>query len=253
MDKMKEPTINDQTTNGEESHMEQENANLPAQSSTNLPATPEQAAEKILRRQSTRSLPLLRFVKNNAGSWIFKIGEEVIAFGTEYFAFWANWKHGMVRWQDGKPVEERAGLVADGFIIPGRDTLDPPAPPKGIKDVWQLQHWLPMENVETGEFCVFVTGSFGGECAIEEVARVTATQVTAGRKRGNPIVALAATTFPSKEYGNVPRPKFTIVGWEDDSGKTATPISVPSAPPPPKPVPKSDTTSSGDMNDEIPF
>jgi hypothetical protein len=262
MDKMKEQTITDQTTNEGESNMEQENANLPAQASANLPATtPEQtAAENILRRPK-RSLPLLRFLKDNVGGWIFKIGDETIPMGTEYFAFWQHWKIGWVRWENGRMIEGPSGCFAEGFVMPER--------PSGAKDhngryVWQEHNWLPLEKVETGEFCIFVTGSAGGRMAIEEVADTAASQIVAGRNRGNPIIALAPGTFPSKQYGSVPRPKFQIIGSENDSGKTATPIIVPPAPPPPKPVPKSDTSgdtdssmscddTSGAMDDDIPF
>jgi hypothetical protein len=218
---------------------------LPVQSGNNLPITDAEAAAANILKRPKRSLPLLRFKKGD-----YQIGDTIIPAGTEFFVFWTEWKAGWIRWDDGKLTEGPTGRYADGFVVPER--------PSNEKDldgnfIWKVQNWLPMESIETGEFCVFVTDTLGGEDAIEEVCGAAAQQVAAGRNRGNPIISLVANVKrPSKKYGQIPRPKFQIIGWENDSGKTATPIVVPPAPTPPK-TDAAAAPLGGDMNDEIPF
>ena len=83
--------------------------------------------------------------------------------GREYYAYPLDWVWGHVKWENGIIVEERLGRVADGFIPADREELGDTdqAEWENGNDPWQPQNLLPLEDAQTGEFIVFVTGSFG--------------------------------------------------------------------------------------------
>jgi hypothetical protein len=201
-------------------------------SSGNLPAKLSDEAANILK-QTTRSNPLMRFIKGT-----YKVGDEEIALGREYVAFPLQWTRGWVKWQGGQIVagSERLGKVADGFVPCERDELgdlDKTKWEDADSDPWALQNLLPLEDAETGEFLVFVSGSFGGKIAIEKLCNRVAREISAGRNLGNPTIKLDVAEFNTKKYGKVPRPDFIITGWENED-----------APLPP---------TNEAMGDEIPF
>jgi hypothetical protein len=182
----------------------------------NLPAKLSNEAANILK-QTTRANPLLRFIKGK-----YKIGDEEIPVGREYVAFPLQWTRGWVKWQDGQIVagSERLGKVADGFVPCDRDELgdlDKTQWEDVDSDPWQLQNLLPLEDAETGEFVVFVSGSFGGKMAVEKLCNRVARDLSAGRNLGNPTIKLDIGEFSTKKYGKVPRPEFTIIAWENET------------------------------------
>jgi hypothetical protein len=178
-----------------------------------LPATLNDAAVNILR-ETARANPLLRFRKGK-----YYLGESEVALGRQYVAFPLEWTRGWVKWEGGQITDERLGKVGQGFVLVERDELGDTDKTKWEdpdKDPWQQQNMLPMEDVESGEFCVFVTGSFGGKIAIEKLANRVARDISAGRNLGAPTIKLGVTEFTTKQYGSVPRPELTIVGWENE-------------------------------------
>jgi len=177
----------------------------------NVPANLSNAAAHLLKA-TARSNPLMRYKKGK-----FFIGDDEIPLGREYFAFPREWTRGLVRWENGQIVEERLGKVADGFQIPDRNELghtDQSAWENG-KDPWARQNLLPLEDLETGEFIIFVSSSYGGKLAIEKLVNRYAREIGAGRDLGNPIIRLGTYDRPDTEYGPIPTPKFEIVGWEN--------------------------------------
>jgi hypothetical protein len=124
-----------------------------------------------------------------------------------------------------------------------RDELDDLDKKDLEDDPWQPQNMLPMEDAETGEFLVFVSGSFGGKIAIEKLCNRVARDLSAGRDLGAPTVKLDITDFKTKQYGTVPHPEFTIVSWENEDRKD---VVLPPAPPPP-------LSAAKDFNEIIPF
>jgi hypothetical protein len=188
---------------------------------SNLPAKLSDEAANILK-QTTRANPLLRFIKGT-----YKIGDDEIPLGREYIAFPLQWARGWVKWEGGQvvPGSERLGKVAEGFVPCERDELgdiDKTQWEDADSDPWQLQNMLPLEDAETGEFIVFVSGSFGGKMAVEKLCNRAAREISSGRNPGNPLIKLDVVEFVSKRFGRVPRPEFTITGWENED-----------APPPP--------------------
>lgn len=196
-----------------------------------LPATLDEETENI-QQASEGLLPLLKFKKGK-----YYVGETEVAAGGEYLAYCRDWVLGWVKFIDGELVEKRIGRVADGFKPSEREELDEQDQskwPLGLdgkpSDPWQLQDYLPLENIKSGDRLLFVTGSAGGRMAVRGLCNKYAYNA----KRGLPTIALAVAQFSSKTFGPVQRPDFLIVRWEHDRTE---------APP-----------SAGQlMNDEIPF
>jgi hypothetical protein len=207
---------------------------LPVPSENNLPVTDWDVAARNILKRPPRVIKRLQFKKG-----VYRVGEKVIFEGTEFLAYWTEWRVGWVRWDDGKLTLGPTGRPADDFTVPDR-----PSKEKDVEGrfIWQLQNWLPMRNLETNELVVFTTTSAGGEIAIEEVTNAAAEQVDAGRNRGNPIASLIGNeVMVMKKYGDVPRPKFMVVAWENDRGVPATPVPTMSA------------FTPNDLDDEVPF
>jgi len=180
--------------------------------------------------------------------------EEEIPLGTRFIAHCIGWTKSWVHFENRTVVERRNYSVAKGDKVPERDQIpnnDPAAWPYGLNgkekaDPWVLQYLLPLEDQDTGEVMIFVGSSFGGRRAVGEVcsayARYAAKQ-EAGKIAGQPIIELQATTFPTRNYGDVDRPMFKIVGWDEGETKQAE-------------LNLDDSDSGGgraEMNDEIPF
>jgi hypothetical protein len=165
--------------------------------SKNLPARPEDVAD-IMLAETASSNPLLRFKK---GEWF--IGEDEIAVGHEYRAYPFDAMRGFARWEDDAVKEQRLGRIADGYRLEREDL---PA-----DEDWKPQRVLPLEDVETGEFVAFVSGSFGGQKAINALINTTARAVKEGRGNATPVIRLAVGSFTSKEYGKIACPLFELV------------------------------------------
>ena len=115
-----------------------------------------------------------------------------------------------------------------------------------------------METLDTSELLLFYTTSAGGIRACRELSDVWARTARCGVL---PIIALQVAQMRIKDIGNVPRPDFPIVAW-DDGGEVAL------TSPAPKPiatltriheelgdkaVPSSRVTGPLDDDDGIPF
>jgi hypothetical protein len=205
---------------------------------TNLPSTPNDAADNILRAVTTGRVPILRFRKG-----AYYIGDDEVPGGKEFIAYAGDWRRGWRKWANDEVVEDRVVRVADDHREPAeRDELDDnnrgawPVVDGEKRDPWCLENQLPVEDVETGERFLFVTTSVGGKVAIEKICSRYATNIRKGLKWGLPVIKLAVGSFNTKRYGKISRPDFPIVGWENDAGVL-------------------DMTPASDnrLNDEIPF
>ena len=192
---------------------------------------------------------ILKFRKGD-----YLIGNDTIPLGTKYLAHAAAWTKTWIKFVDGKVADRKLYRVARGEKSPERQELDDfdligrkDADGKS-NDPWVYQYLLPLENVESGELVIFATPSIGGQQAVRELCDTYAKRIKKGQ-HGQPIVQLAVTEMPSKKFGQVPRPNFEVVGW-DDSG-IATPKDLAAA------VPMRDIGKAAakhdDMDDEIPF
>jgi hypothetical protein len=103
---------------------------------------------------------LLKFSKGKYFS-----GDVAIALNAEMIAHVTQLARGWVKFKGGELVDRKIGKVVDGYVLPQRDELDDHDESMWEKndrgerrDPWISQSYLPLENPETGEFTVFVTG-----------------------------------------------------------------------------------------------
>jgi hypothetical protein len=185
---------------------------------------------------------LLKFRKGE-----FLVGDETVALGTEYLAHAAAWTKTWLKFVDGKLAERKVYRVARGERPPERDELDdndescwPEGRDGKPSDPWVFQYLLPLEDMATGELLIFVTPSVGGQQAVRELCDHYAKRVKKGQ-HGQPIIKLATTTMPTKNYGKVSRPLFEIIDWDDAEVPLAAAAEA------------EKVAANADMNDEIPF
>jgi hypothetical protein len=176
-----------------------------------LPARLEDIANVMLEETSgSNALLLYDF---NEGR--FRRGDDEIELGREYIAYPFDALRGFVRWQDGKVVDKRLGLIRDKFKIEREELPE--------DEDWQPQHVLPLEDAQTGEFLAFASGSVGGKIACEKLINATARLVKAGRGNATPRVKIGIGKFKSG-YGEKDRPDFEIVPeLKEVNGGTAEP------------------------------
>jgi hypothetical protein len=178
--------------------------------------------------------------------------EDEVELGTKFIAHCIGWTKSWVHFENRTVVERKNFRVARKERCPERDELpnnDQSTWPYGLDgkskaDPWVLQYLLPLEDPVTGEVRIFVGSSFGGRRAVGEVCAAWSRRVAKQAQGGQPIIELQETTFPTRNYGDVSRPIFRIVGW-DDGEKEQTELNL-----------DDDVGGEGpqsEMNDEIPF
>jgi hypothetical protein len=184
--------------------------------------------------QEEKSGDLSKLIKFAKGRYY--IGDDEIALAREYIAHTNQWMRGWVKFEDGKPTEKRIGKVVAGFEVPERNELGdtdesewPRDEKGGPKDPWSRQSYPPLEDTETGEIVVFVSGSYGGRGAIGNLCDAAAQNY----KNGLPRIRLGASSYRHKTYGRIETPDFPIVGW---TGATEKPPPI-----------------AAEMSDEVPF
>jgi hypothetical protein len=88
---------------------------------------------------------------------------------TELVAIMPGLVHGMLRWEDGRPIHSEMGLMMDGFVLPARNTLD--CQDKSLWEVddkgkpidpWHECFYLPVISVNAEDVYTFATDSDGG-------------------------------------------------------------------------------------------
>ena len=179
----------------------------------------------------------------------FKKGEyycdgETVPLGTVYLAHCKAWTKTWVHFIDKKVVDRKVYRVAQGQKAPERDQLSdndeskwPLGPDNKKQDPWVLQYLLPLESQETGEVQIFVAQSFGGRRSVSDICTQWGRRVTKHPKSGQPMIKLAKAMMPTKFYGDVPRPDFEVIGWDDTAADKVVDV----------------TTLKEDMDDSIPF
>jgi hypothetical protein len=218
---------------------------------------------------------ILKYVK---GRWSH--ADKEIALGTEFTALIPEAMRGDVRFQDGKPIEQRLGLVRNrakhavredlGFNDKSKWQVDRKGNPV---DPWSPQTYLPMIHSESGDFYCYIFGrSHGAKQAFRDLCREYSPYRTTTML---PVVSLQTDHYDHDEYGWTDVPVLKIERWEDsgnmppeptpssDGGANAKVIGEHKAGTPPparaKPPAHEDPISTGrprrnsDMDDDIPF
>jgi hypothetical protein len=176
----------------------------------NLPATLQQEAGKMIQETASAN-PRLVFKKGK-----FYIEDEEIELGRKYIAFPREWTRGWTKWEDGRPVHEKLGRASE-YDPPPRNELgdlDTSQWEDEDKDPWQQQNILPLIDLETDEFVLFCTSSWGGLKAIKKLVNKYYREIQTGRDLGNPIIAIG-TYDRATEHGPMPTPRLDIISWEN--------------------------------------
>lgn len=150
---------------------------------------------------TAQELRLLKFVKDQ-----YFVGDDEVPMGREFIAHIDQLNHGWVKFSDGKVVEQRVGLVAQGFKPPERAELGDNDVLKWEKDAtgkprdpWVRQFYLALEDRDDGGVVTFVTGTAGGNSAIARLCG----HFRRNAKNGLPIIRLTASSYRHKSYGRV--------------------------------------------------
>ena len=167
----------------------------------------------VLLQETARSNPLLRWKQETN----YRIGEDQRELGRKYIAYPREWSRGYVVWKDGEFLGHNVKRVVDDPTVLPREAMghnDKSEWEDPDKDPVCFMNYLPLTDVETGEFVVLSTGSIGGKIAIESLCNHVAREIKAGRKSGEPIIRLATKSMKTR-FGERMRPDFPISGWLD--------------------------------------
>lgn len=192
---------------------------------TNEIMRPDQEARNIADEAETDAgfMKMLKFKKGDY--WCD--GEE-IALGTQLVAHAVAWTKAWIKFENRTVVERRIYRISKGEHAPERDRLvdaegkvmdaDESFWPMGINgkpaDPWVYQYLLPMES-KNGEVRIFVASSFGGRRAVADVCSAWGRRRAKQPNCGQPIIKLEKLMMPTRNYGDVPRPYFEIIGWDE--------------------------------------
>jgi hypothetical protein len=209
-----------------------------------------------------------KFLKFAKGDYIAGIDADLMN-GTALVALMPDLMTGCQKWASGKLLDERLGLIANGFQPPARDTLGDtdealwePDVNGEPKDPWVYMYKLPLVSPDGSEEYVFGTSSNGGKRAIADLCKAYARRT---KSSSLPVVQLESSSYvhPNKALGRVKVPALKVVGWADAPGSAAPAI----APPPPAggmtflrpptsqfaPASQFATTARPGPDDDIPF
>jgi hypothetical protein len=153
----------------------------------------------------------------------FSTSSNPIPLGTRYVAKWHEHMIGWQRWEDKKPAEARMGFLHDGFSMPDRNTLgflneaewekDQNGNPR---DCWQRSESIPFIDA-AGEEYLFVTGSWGGHCALVKLQKAC----RLGADGRDPLIELATENHKKlvRRRQSSPGTSGHRMGWKgvDDS------------------------------------
>jgi hypothetical protein len=178
-------------------------------SEKNLPAQYDSNVEELAAEAANDLGTLLKFAKG-----IWSLGDDKAPVGAEFIACPEAVVIGWVRFDNQRVAERILKRPGDKRRLPDRDELSVPDkadwPLDGKhqpKDPWVRQHYLPLIDTD-GALVTFVSGSVGGKLAIGKLCSAYL------KNRARPIVKLDVGSFRSKEYGAIPAPDFSIIGFE---------------------------------------
>jgi hypothetical protein len=151
-------------------------------------------------------------------------------------------------------------LVSTLFASPGNPL---PTSADEIEDFgdepgeWQLTSCLYLREMDDGRDYTFVTSSYGGRRAVGDLAGQSR-NIRWSRPGALPMVRLDTGSFRSKQYGDVPSKRFTVLGWVTHDGQPhpAAPVKQGPRQDDPTnvtPLPARTRTPVNDLDDDIPF
>jgi hypothetical protein len=214
---------------------------IAVQPRSNVPATFETELDNLAAATKGHE-KLLKFVKGEY--WIM---DDEVPLGTEYIAHASKLAFSWIKFVGDTVAERKAWLATDGVRPSEREELGDLDQSQWevkngeAKDPWTYQRLMPFENAETGEVVIFTSSSFGGKIALDALVQEFLNHAKRNRSRALPIIRLAVSQMKTKSFGDVARPHFEVVSWEDapsvDFAASAETI----------------TLSEKEMDDSIPF
>jgi hypothetical protein len=162
---------------------------------------------------------ILKYVK---GEWSHAASP--IALGTEFLALVNEALRGDVRFEDGKPVEQRIGLIREHAKFGRRADLGDMDESLWEKDKsgrpvdpWSPQTYLPLIHCENGDLYCFIFRSAGAKQTFRDLCRAYSVY----RKTTMlPVVSLQTDRYNHPDYSWIDIPILKIERWED-SGDVA--------------------------------
>jgi hypothetical protein len=206
------------------------NKDLKKEQSNTLPALPDDVADELAAFAATANRNLNRFLgtlltyKKEIGApegGCYRHGEKKVELplGTRLIGFMGEIRHGHRMWRGGRIVGEAIYKVVDVPYLNRNDLGDfdedawPISELTGKReDPWLHYVYLPLVTLDGKKFYTFCAKSFYGRSAAYSLMDRYA---ALGRQHIGqyPIVELGSKIIPSKKFGEIPAPVFTIVGW----------------------------------------
>jgi hypothetical protein len=157
---------------------------------------------------------VLKFAK---GQWLH--ADATVANGTEFLALMREALRGDVKFQGGKPVEHRLGLVRNRAKFAKRADLDDLDQSVWDRDKmgrpidpWSPQTILPMIHLESGELYSYIFRSDGAKRAFRDLCRLYSPYRSTGLL---PIISLQADRYKHDDYGWIDVPVLRVERMED--------------------------------------
>lgn len=204
------------------------------------PAVTEAAAIANAANEDAGFERLLKFKKG-----VYYTDANVVDWGTEFVAHCVGWTKTWIKFKDGQVADRKMFRVAEGRRPPERDQLDDlqlvgvKDPKTGMsQDPWVYQYLLPLED-KAGELLLFVTSSVGGKRAVADLCKSYSRRTARSGHSEQPVIKLSGTVMPTRNFGDIPRPLFDIVGW-DSAREGIREVKAPDS-------------LKQEMDDEIPF
>jgi hypothetical protein len=160
------------------------------------------------------------FLKFSKGEWLLGQNDDEVTLGRRLVANMADLSIGWIRWADGKPVDRKMGLLAQGHKTEARDALgytdqtlwEIDTASGKPKDPWNFTNELPMADPTTGEQMTFSASSKGGIGAVGNLCKAYGKEY---RQRDGfvPVIELGRDSYKHAEYGKTYVPVLTIADW----------------------------------------
>jgi hypothetical protein len=184
-----------------------------------LPADDDPYAE-IANEGGGQFGKILKYVK---GEWSH--ASSPIPLGTEFLVLINEAMRGDVRFEAGRPVEQRIGLIRErakfarradlGFTDETQWERDKKGKPI---DPWSPQTFLPMIQIESGDLYCFIFRSAGAKQTFRDLCR----SYSPYRKTSTlPVVSLQTDKYNHPDYSWIDIPILQLERWEDSGGMTA--------------------------------
>jgi len=162
---------------------------------------------------------LLKFGKDG----VYVAGQEnrEIPRGARMVAYMDSLRVGWVCWEDGRPVDDRMGLVAEGFVPPKRSDLDRTDQSQWEefdggepRDPWQFSNDLVLFDPQNEQFYTFVTSSRGGLGALGELSKAYGQRLRQAPGEW-PIVSLEGDSYQHRirSRGRIKFPILRVASW----------------------------------------